>query len=117
MSRTRGLFWTAACSIALVGTALAHHGWTGYTEEIQKLSGTIEQSSYSNPHGSIQLKTADKTWEVVLAPPSRMTSRGLTEEMLKAGTSATVEGYQSKTDEKEMRAERITVAGKTVELR
>lgn len=117
MSRTRGLFWTAACSVALVGTALAHHGWTGYAEEIQKLSGTIEQSSYGNPHGSIQLKTADKTWEVVLAPPSRMTTRGLTEEMLKAGTSATVEGYQSKTDEKEMRAERITIAGKTVELR
>ena len=117
MSRTRGLFWTAACSVALVGTALAHHGWTGYAEEIQKLSGTIEQSNYGNPHGSIQLKTADKTWEVVLAPPSRMTTRGLTEGMLKAGTSATVEGYRSKSDEKEMRAERITVAGKTVELR
>lgn len=117
MSRTRGMVWTAACSVALVGTALAHHGWTGYNEEIQKLSGTIEQASYGNPHGSVQLKTADKSWEVVLAPPSRMTSRGLTEEMLKAGTTATVEGYQSKTDEKEMRAERITVAGKTVELR
>ena len=59
----------------------------------------------------------DKTWEVVLAPPSRMTSRGLTEEMLKVGSTATVEGYQSKSDEKEMRAERISVAGKTVELR
>jgi hypothetical protein len=117
MNRTRGMFWTAACSVALVGTALAHHGWTGYHEEIQKLSGTIEQSSYSNPHGSIQLKTGEKTWEVVLAPPSRMTTRGLTEEMLKVGTTATVEGYQSKTDEKEMRAERISVAGKTVELR
>ncbi|WP_198683714.1 DUF6152 family protein [Peristeroidobacter agariperforans] len=117
MSRTRGMLWAGACSVALAGTALAHHGWTGYNEEIQKLSGTIEQSSYGNPHGSIQLKTADKTWEVVLAPPSRMTTRGLSEEMLKAGTSATVEGYQSKTDEKELRAERITVAGKTVELR
>jgi hypothetical protein len=117
MNRTRGMFWTAACSVALVGTSLAHHGWTGYAEEIQKLSGIIEQSSYANPHGSIQLKTGDKTWEVVLAPPSRMTSRGLTEEMLKVGTTATVEGYQSKTDEKEMRAERISIAGKTVELR
>lgn len=116
MNRTRGMFWIAA-SFALAGSALAHHGWAGYAEEIQKLSGTIEQSSYTNPHGSIQLKSGDKTWEVVLAPPSRMTSRGLTEEMLKAGTTATVEGYQSKTDEKEMRAERISVAGKTVELR
>jgi hypothetical protein len=117
MNRTRKLFWAAACSVALAGTAFAHHGWTGYSEEIQKLSGVIGQASYSNPHGSIQLKTADKTWEVVLAPPSRMTTRGLTEDMLKVGTTATVEGYQSKTDEKELRAERITIAGKTVELR
>ncbi|HEY5756802.1 MAG TPA: DUF6152 family protein [Steroidobacter sp.] len=117
MNRTRGLFFTAACSVALVGSALAHHGWSGYKDDIQKLSGTIEQASYTNPHGSIQLKTAEKTWEVVLAPPSRMTSRGLTEEMLKVGTPATVEGYQSTSDEKEMRAERISVAGKTVELR
>lgn len=117
MNRTRGLIWAAACSIALVGSALAHHGWTGYSDEIQKLSGTIEGASYSNPHGSIQLKTGDKTWEVVLAPPSRMMSRGLTEEMLKVGTSATVEGYQSTSDEKELRAERIFIAGKTVELR
>jgi hypothetical protein len=46
-----------------------------------------------------------------------MMNRGLTEEMLKVGTSATVEGYQSTSDEKEMRAERISIAGKTVELR
>jgi hypothetical protein len=107
----------SACTVALVGTALAHHGWSGYESEIQRLTGTIEQSSYANPHGSIHLKTADQTWEVVLAPPLRMTNRGLTEDMLKVGTTATVEGYRSTSDEKEMRAERISVAGKTVELR
>ena len=117
MKRARGMLWTAACSVALAGTALAHHGWTGYAEEIQRLSGVIEQASYSNPHGSLQLKTAEKSWEVILAPPSRMTSRGLTQDMLKVGATATVEGYQSKSDEKEVRAERITIAGKTVELR
>ena len=117
MNRLRTLGLVAAATVALAGTALAHHGWTGYQEEIQKLSGVIEEASYANPHGSIQLKTADKTWEVVLAPPSRMTTRGLTQEMLKVGSSVMVEGYQSTSDEKEMRAERISVAGKTVELR
>ena len=117
MNRSRTLVMAAASTLALAGTALAHNGWTGYQEDIQKLSGVIEQASYANPHGSIQLKTADKTWEVVLAPPSRMTNRGLTEDMLKVGTTATVEGYQSTSDDKEMRAERISVAGKTVELR
>jgi hypothetical protein len=96
---------------------LAHHGWSGYETDIRKLSGTIEQMSYANPHGSIRLKTSDKTWVVVLAPPSRMGNRGLTEEMLKVGTSVSVEGYQHKTDANEMRAERISVNGKTIELR
>ena len=117
MARLRILVLSAAATGALAGTAVAHHGWSGYESEIQKLSGVIEQSSYTSPHGSIQLKTADKTWEVVLAPPSRMNNRGLTEDMLKVGTTASVEGYKSTSDEKELRAERITVAGKTVELR
>ena len=99
------------------GVALAHHGWTGYETEIRKISGVIDQASYSNPHGSIRLKTPDKTWVVVLAPPSRMETRGLTEGMLKVGSTASVEGYQHKTDAVELRAERITVAGKTIELR
>ena len=58
-----------------------------------------------------------KTWDAVLAPPSRMDTRGLTKDMLKVGTEATVEGYPNKSKPDEMRAERITVAGKTVELR
>jgi hypothetical protein len=117
MNRLRTLGLAAAATVALAGTALAHHGWTGYQEDIQKLSGVIEEANYGNPHGSIQLKTTDKTWEVVLAPPSRMTNRGLTQEMLKVGTTVSVEGYKSTSDEKEMRAERISIAGKTVELR
>lgn len=106
-----------ACCMGFTALALAHHGWSGYETELLKVSGVIEQSSYANPHGSIQLKTPEKTWLVVLAPTSRMTNRGLTAEMLKTGATVTVAGYQNKTDAKEMRAERITVDGKTVELR
>jgi hypothetical protein len=46
-----------------------------------------------------------------------MTTRGLTEEMLKTGTSATVVGYPHRKIADEMRAERITIGEKTVELR
>jgi hypothetical protein len=107
----------AAVVTGMAGTAIAHHGWSGYETDARKVSGTIEQMSYSNPHGSIKLKAADKTWTVILAPVNRMENRGLTEEMLKVGTNVSVEGYQHKTDTVEMRAERITVNGKTVELR
>ena len=37
--------------------------------------------------------------------------------LLKPGTTATLEGYPNRNKPEEMRAERITVAGKTVELR
>lgn len=42
---------------------------------------------------------------------------GYQDAIQKVGTQVSVEGYQHKTDPGEMRAERITVDGKTVELR
>jgi len=107
----------AASFITWSAAAIAHHGWSGYESDIRKVAGVIEETSYGNPHGSIRLKSDDKTWVVVLAPPSRMTSRGLTADMLKVGAAVSVEGYQSTSNEKEMRAERISVDSKTIELR
>ncbi|HEU4852566.1 MAG TPA: DUF6152 family protein [Telluria sp.] len=104
---------------ALVATsASAHHGWSNYVaNNPQQLSGTIEQASYEHPHGSVVLKTADKTWHVVLAPPSRMEARGLLRDKLVAGQRATVYGYPHRSKADELRAERITIDGKTTELR
>jgi hypothetical protein len=98
--------------------ALAHHGWSEYdSTQSMKLTGTIEEAGYEHPHGHVKLKTPAKVWIAVLAPPSRMDARGLSKDDLKVGGTATVEGYPSKVKADEMRAERITVAGKTVELR
>ena len=103
------------------GAALAHHGWTGYDDSQElNLTGVIEQASYTNPHGMIRLQVTGanaKTWVAVLAPPSRMTSRGLTQEMLQVGATATVVGFGHSQKAEEMRAERIIIAGKTIELR
>ena len=106
----------------LMGTSmLAHHGWSDYdSSRTLTLKGVIKESSYSNPHGMIRLQVdgdKGKTWNAVLAPPSRMTTRGLSAEMLKVGTEATVVGYPHRTIADEMRAERITIGDKTVELR
>ena len=106
-------------SSLLVATAVyAHHGWSEYdASKTLQLNGTIEESSYSHPHGLVRLKTADKTWTVVLAPPSRMENRGLSKEMLNVGNQVSVVGYQNRNKPEEMRAERITVGDKTTELR
>lgn len=98
--------------------ALAHHGWSEYdASRPLNLTGTIESSSYTQPHGHIRLKTENGSWDVVLAPPSRMESRGLAKSMLAPGQHAVVYGYPHRTKNDEMRAERITIGEKTTELR
>lgn len=107
---------------ALIATsglpAFAHHGWSEYDAGRElKLTGTIAESGYEHPHGHIKLVTPGKTWIAVLAPPSRMTARGLPPADLKVGSTVTVTGYANRSKPEEMRAERITVGSKTVELR
>ena len=80
-------------------------------------TGKILESSYENPHGMLKLEVDKKVWDVVLAPPSRMEARGLTTEMIKKDATVSVVGYPHKEIENEMRAERIIVKDKTIELR
>jgi len=98
--------------------ALAHHGWSEYdAANTLKLTGKVERVDFVSPHTVIKLKSDDKSWTAVLAPPYRMEARGLPDGALKAGVLVTVEGYPHRKDAQEMRAERIVVDGKTVELR
>jgi hypothetical protein len=115
----RRWFLLAASTAAFAATtASAHHGWSEYnTDKPLQLSGTIQEAGYVQPHGWVRIKSGDKTWIVVLAPPGRMESRGLTKEMLSVGGTASVYGYPHRSKADEMRAERITIAGKTTELR
>jgi hypothetical protein len=103
---------------ALAVPALAHHGWSEYdSSQTLTLTGKIIEAGYEHPHGHIKLQTPAKTWDAVLAPPTRMENRGLPKGALKVGNTATVVGYPNRNKPNEMRAERITVEGKTVELR
>ena len=96
----------------------AHHGWSEYDiSKVLKLTGKILESGYEHPHGHVRMQAPGKTWNVILAPPSRMERRGLAKESIKPGASVTVEGYANRDKPEEMRAERITIGGKTVELR
>lgn len=109
---------TGLLAAALALPAAAHHGWSTYDSGTTlSLTGTVTEVSYTYPHGTIRLEVEGKTWLAVLAPPSRMSARGLPSIDLKTGMQATVEGYQSRQDPVEMRAERIILNGKTIELR
>jgi Family of unknown function (DUF6152) len=118
--RIPGIAATVLMVVLAVGAAgaRAHHGWSGYdSAKPLQLEGVIKDSGYEHPHGYVHLEAVGKLWTVVLAPPSRMENRGLAPAMLKAGVKAKVEGYPSRSDPGELRAERITVDGKTIELR
>jgi hypothetical protein len=118
MNTTIRLIMCGAATLGMATMALAHHGWSSYDEKTEiKLSGTVVESSYGNPHATIKLKTADKTWLAWLAPISRMENRGLNKDMVKVGATITVVGYASMSLKDEMRAERIIVGDKSTELR
>jgi hypothetical protein len=104
--------------LALPVAAFAHHGWSEYdSTKLLKLTGKIVEAGYEHPHGHVRMEMPGKTWNVILAPPSRMERRGLEKSQLKAGATATVEGYANRDKPDELRAERIIIDGKTIELR
>ena len=105
--------------VAATATAVsAHHGWSAYdAKKAIVVTAALRDVQWRNPHAEATIDHEGKTWTVVLAPIARMQARGLTAEMLTDGVSATLEGYPRSDGTPEMRLERITVAGKTVELR
>jgi hypothetical protein len=115
MARTLAV---AAIFAALVVPALAHHGWGSYdAAHPVTITGPITASKFENPHATVVVKTADKAWTVTLAPTFRMNNRGVSADMVAVGRTVTAFGYPSTVDRDEMRAERITLEGKTFELR
>jgi len=109
-----GLLFVATSTASV----FAHHGWGSYdASKPITVTGPIETSKYENPHATITVKAADKLWTVTLAPVSRMQSRGASPEFIGVGKTISAYGYPSTVEKGEMRAERITVDGKTVEMR
>jgi hypothetical protein len=105
-------------ALAIAGPAAAHHGWGSYdAANPVTVTGPILTAKYENPHATITVRGADKTWTVTLAPTSRMSSRGATADVIAQGKTVTAFGYPSTVEKDEMRAERITVDGKAYEMR
>jgi hypothetical protein len=103
---------------SLMGAAVAHHGWGSYdAAKPVTVAGPILTSKFENPHATITVRGGDKVWTVTLAPTSRMVSRGANEKVVAVGQNISAYGYPSTVEKDEMRAERITVDGKTYEMR
>jgi hypothetical protein len=104
--------------LVLSATAWAHHGWSSYdASKVMKFDAALAEVRYRNPHAEVEVDYQNKRWLVILAPISRMESRGLPSGALEKGKTITIEGYPRSDGTAELRAERISVDGKTVELR
>jgi len=112
-------FYLAGVALVFTsGLAVAHHGWGSYDATGPlTITSTIELVTLGNPHGMMMLAHEGKTWEVTLAPLSRMRARGATAELLSAGKQIKAYGYPKRDGSLEMRAEWIEVDGKHIELR
>lgn len=109
-----------AVSIFLLAVSFRpfHHGWANYDQKkTLDYTGTVEEFKLENPHASARVKDKNKTWLVILAPVSRMESRGVPSAKIVKGSKLRVVGYPHKTIKREMRAERIYVDNVKFELR
>lgn len=111
-------FACALLCLAFASGAWAHHGWSSYdANKVMKFDAVLAEVRYRNPHAEVEAEHEGKRWLVILAPIHRMESRGLPSDALKVGKTVTIEGYPRSDGTAELRAERITVDGKTIELR
>lgn len=108
----------AALLLSLPAAVQAHHGWSSYDEtKVLKVTAPLTDVRWANPHGTAKVRHANKSWDVILAPVSRMEARGLTEAMVGPKQTVTIIGYPRRDGTAEMRIERVIAGGKTVELR
>ena len=109
---------TAVFAALASGSHSAHHGWSEYdSSKALKLTGKIVESGYEHPHGHVRLEAPGKTGTWCSRRLRAWSAAGCRRACSRPARSVTVEGYPNRDKPEEMRAERIIVNGKTVELR
>lgn len=117
------LFWlaiiTVVASLSFPGQVAAHHGYyTNYDmANPRTITGVIKAVRYTSPHIRMQLQTTGRSkqvWKIDLPSPTQAQWQGLTQSVLKVGSTATVVGWPAYNRSNEMGASQITIGGKTV---
>ncbi len=102
--------WTSPGGAALAGALLlsagaapAHHSFAAFfdSDKTIKVTGTVTDFRFTNPHGSIgiEVKKPDGTvehWRAETNAPVVLMRRGWTRNSIKAGDVVTLEGWGSR---------------------
>lgn len=112
-----GAIVAALAAAPLIQTAWAHHGWDSYdAAKQQKVTGTIAELKWEQPHAILWVNSGGKKLEVWLSPLQRMVDRGLVKDALTAGKTVAVEAQPHTKNVNEWKALAITVDGKDFNL-
>jgi hypothetical protein len=113
----RALLCAAAVSVLALPVA-AHHGWGWAVDEQSELKGTIRAISMAPPHPMLQVAAADGVvWQIDLGNPSQTARANFTGDTAKVGDAITVLGNRHQdASKKQMKAVRITIAGKNYDM-
>ncbi|HEX4277668.1 MAG TPA: DUF6152 family protein [Bryobacteraceae bacterium] len=114
--RTKILAASAVLSLAAaVAPAWAHHSFAAEFDinKPVKLTGTVTQMEWINPHSWIHIDVKEPdgkvvNWMVEGGSPSILLRRGFTKKSLENGTVIVVDGYQAKSGENRANGANIT---------
>ncbi len=109
----------AAALMLMTAPVSAHHGWSGQSGEQSQLSGTLTTAvSLAGPHATMQIEDeSGQVWDITLAPSSRTSRAGLTEDVIPLGAQVTVTGNRnSDMGRYEMKTVRVTHDGKNYDV-
>lgn len=97
MYRKSALALTAAATLALVGTASAHHSFAMFDPaKVVTLQGKVKEFRWVNPHVSLFVDVAGPAgqagvWSVELTSPGNLTRLGWSRQSLKTGDRVAIE--------------------------
>jgi hypothetical protein len=111
-------FWSPLVALLATGApALAHHSFAVHfvADRLIKVSGTVEEFTFRNPHGVLTLTAkgedgAAQQWKIETNSPNVLRRRGWTETSIKPGDAVTVEGYPARDGSNFMRVYRVIYA-------
>ncbi len=103
MKRNLPLILALFLTLAATTPLRAHHSFAVFFEDAKqvKVTGTVQEFQFRNPHGVIKLAVTDAagaqvTWKAETNSPSILERRGWTKDSLKAGDIITIEGWPAR---------------------